>query len=121
MRSVAFAIAALVSSTTPWAQSSPIRPIMSLVATDNQDLAFLKPLLDGVRIVQLGEAGHGMGATEAAALFLDIDTGVSAGMKWLRSPVPARFDGRLEQRLVAADQYDGLIVLRRVSPPAFLY
>jgi len=44
-----------------------------------------------------------------------------AGLNWLRFPVPARFDGRLEQRLVAADQYDGLIVLRRVSPPAFLY
>lgn len=62
-----------------------------------------------------------VGATEASARFLDIDTGVRAGLTWLRSPVPARFDGRLEQRLVAADQYDGLIVLRRVSPPAFLY
>ena len=62
-----------------------------------------------------------IGATEAPALFLDIDTGVRAGLNWLRSPVSARFDGRLEQRLVAADQYDAVIVLRRVSPPAFLY
>jgi erythromycin esterase len=59
--------------------------------------------------------------THAPALFLDIAGGVRAGLTWLREAVPARFDGRHEQRLVPADQYDGLIIVRRVAPPAFLY
>jgi erythromycin esterase len=58
---------------------------------------------------------------DAPALCLDITEGVGANLTWLRTPVPARFDGRAAQRLVAADQYDALIVVRRVSPPAFLY
>ncbi len=58
---------------------------------------------------------------EAPARFLDIPEGLKAGLNWLRSPALARFDGRFGQRLVAADQYDAVIVVRRVSPPVFLY
>ncbi|QJR35211.1 erythromycin esterase family protein [Gemmatimonas groenlandica] len=36
------------------------RPIRSLGATDFSDLQFFKPLLNGKRIVQLGESGHGV-------------------------------------------------------------
>lgn len=36
------------------------RPIRSLVSDDFSDLAFLAPLLEGKRIVQLGEAMHGV-------------------------------------------------------------
>lgn len=36
-------------------------PIRSLVADDYRDLEFLRESLAGVRIVQLGESGHGMG------------------------------------------------------------
>lgn len=39
----------------------PGHPIRSLVADDFTDLEFLRGSLDGVRIVQLGESGHGMG------------------------------------------------------------
>lgn len=38
-------------------------PIRSLVADDFTDLEFLRESLDGVRIVQLGESGHGMAET----------------------------------------------------------
>ncbi len=36
------------------------RPVRSLGATDFSDLQFFKPLLNGKRIVQLGESGHGV-------------------------------------------------------------
>ena len=39
------------------------RPIRSLVSDDHSDLEFLRETLRGVRIVQLGESGHGMGET----------------------------------------------------------
>ncbi|HVH13776.1 MAG TPA: erythromycin esterase family protein [Longimicrobium sp.] len=35
-------------------------PLRSLTSTDFQDLQFLKPLLAGRRVVQLGESGHGV-------------------------------------------------------------
>lgn len=35
-------------------------PLRSLTSTDYQDLQFLKPLLGGRRVVQLGESGHGV-------------------------------------------------------------
>lgn len=38
-------------------------PIRSLVSDDYSDLEFLRERLRGVRIVQLGESGHGMGET----------------------------------------------------------
>jgi len=40
-------------------------PIRSLTSDDFSDLEFLRERLDGVRIVQLGESGHGMGETFA--------------------------------------------------------
>ncbi len=39
------------------------QPIRSLVSDDYSDLEFLRERLRGVRIVQLGESGHGMGET----------------------------------------------------------
>jgi erythromycin esterase-like protein len=62
-----------------------------------------------------------VGSSETPASFLDIATGIRAGLTWLREPIPARFDGRLDQKLVPAEQYDAVIVVRRVSPPGFLY
>ena len=35
-------------------------PIRSLFSDDFSDLAFLAPLLEGKRVVQLGESGHGV-------------------------------------------------------------
>ncbi len=35
-------------------------PIRSLTHTDFSDLAFLRPLVEGKRVVQLGESGHGV-------------------------------------------------------------
>ena len=57
---VILAAALLLASAQPGTQSPPIYPVASLTADDVRDLAFLKPLLADVRIVQLGEAGHGM-------------------------------------------------------------
>jgi erythromycin esterase len=37
-----------------------LHPIRSLVSEDFTDLQFLKPLLSGKRVVQLGESGHGV-------------------------------------------------------------
>lgn len=37
------------------------RPIRSLTSEDFVDLEFLRERLEGVRVVQLGESGHGMG------------------------------------------------------------
>lgn len=62
-----------------------------------------------------------LGVAAMPASFLDIAGGTRAGIPWLREAVAARFDGRLAQRLVPADQYDAVIVVRRVSPPVFLY
>jgi erythromycin esterase len=36
------------------------RPIRSLFSDDFSDLQFLKPLLEGKRVIQLGESGHGV-------------------------------------------------------------
>jgi len=44
-------------------EEPPGHPIRSLVADDFADLEFLRESLDGVRIVQLGESGHGMAET----------------------------------------------------------
>jgi erythromycin esterase len=44
---------------TQWVQRNA-KPIRSIGATDFSDLAFLKPILAGKRIVQLGESGHGV-------------------------------------------------------------
>ena len=43
------------SSVAPWAH-----PIRSLFSDDFSDLAFLAPLVQGRRVVQLGESGHGV-------------------------------------------------------------
>lgn len=44
---------------TAWVKANA-RPIRSLGAKDFSDLRFLAPLLEGKRIVQLGESGHGV-------------------------------------------------------------
>ena len=59
--SSAAGLIALLLAASPLPQTTPIKPIASLTSTDFSDLAFLKPLLTDARIVQLGEAGHGMG------------------------------------------------------------
>jgi erythromycin esterase len=46
------------SSRATWVRENH-RPIRSLLAEDYSDLAFLEPLLQGKRIVQLGESSHG--------------------------------------------------------------
>ena len=45
-------------------------PIRSLGATDFSDLRFLAPLLEGKRIVQLGESGHGVAEFDLAKVRL---------------------------------------------------
>ena len=47
------------SASAVWVRANA-HPIRSLGARDFSDLAFLRPLLDGKRIVQLGESGHGV-------------------------------------------------------------
>jgi erythromycin esterase len=47
------------SATAAWVRTNA-HPIRSLGASDFSDLAFLRPLLQGKRIVQLGESGHGV-------------------------------------------------------------
>lgn len=47
------------SAAAAWVRANA-RPLRSLGARDFADLAFLRPLLDGRRIVQLGESGHGV-------------------------------------------------------------
>jgi erythromycin esterase len=56
-----FVLALSLTTTLLAPQASPIRPIAALSSDDFADLQFLKPLLTDARIVQLGEAGHGMG------------------------------------------------------------
>ena len=50
---------AVDSVTAAWVRTNA-HPIRSLGARDFSDLAFLRPLLQGKRIVQLGESGHGV-------------------------------------------------------------
>ena len=56
---VFFAAILWVSSPQPGPDTGAIRPISSKSGNDFADLQFLKPLLAGVRIVQLGENSHG--------------------------------------------------------------
>ena len=46
-------------ATAAWVRQNSY-PLRSLTADNYQDLQFLKPLLEGKRIVQLGESGHGV-------------------------------------------------------------
>jgi erythromycin esterase len=50
---------AVDSVTAAWVRANA-RPVRSLGARDFSDLAFLRPLLAGKRLVQLGESGHGV-------------------------------------------------------------
>lgn len=47
-----------------------VHPIRSLYSDDFSDLQFLKPLLAGKRVVQLGESGHGVGEFSLAKVRL---------------------------------------------------
>jgi erythromycin esterase len=47
------------ATTAAWVRQNSY-PLRSLTADDYQDLQFLKPLLKGKRVVQLGESGHGV-------------------------------------------------------------
>jgi erythromycin esterase len=51
--------AAVDPATAAWVRQNSF-PLRSVTADDYQDLQFLKPLLKGKRIVQLGESGHGV-------------------------------------------------------------
>jgi erythromycin esterase len=59
LRSDTVAVPAENGAWSAWV-ASHAQPIRSLGATDFRDLAFLAPLLEGKRIVQLGESGHGV-------------------------------------------------------------
>jgi erythromycin esterase len=50
--------------------ASRFHPIRSLYSDDFSDLQFLKPLLAGKRVVQLGESGHGVGEFSLAKVRL---------------------------------------------------
>jgi erythromycin esterase len=50
--------------------ASRVHPIRSLYSDDFSDLQFLKPLLAGKRVVQLGESGHGVGEFDLAKVRL---------------------------------------------------
>lgn len=50
--------------------ASRVHPIRSLYSDDFSDLQFLKPLLAGKRVVQLGESGHGVGEFSLAKVRL---------------------------------------------------
>jgi erythromycin esterase len=50
--------------------ASRVHPIRSLYSDDFSDLQFLKPLLAGKRVVQLGESGHGVGEFNLAKVRL---------------------------------------------------
>lgn len=56
-------IAFPISAPEPRREPTVAQPIRSLVSGDYSDLEFLRQKLRGVRIVQLGESGHGMGET----------------------------------------------------------
>ena len=60
---LALAADALPAVTSAWRDDVRARahPIRSLVSEDFSDLEFLVPLLEGKRIVQLGESAHGIG------------------------------------------------------------
>lgn len=47
------------SAWTAWIEANH-EPIRSIAAEDFSDLSFLAPILDGKRVVQLGESGHGV-------------------------------------------------------------
>jgi erythromycin esterase len=86
-------------------------------AADNSRTEYIieRPAADSL------EGRLGAQATNGPAVFLDVAAALKGGAAWLQSPVLARFEGRSGQRLVPASQYDGLIVVTRVSPPVFLY
>jgi erythromycin esterase len=50
--------------------ASRVHPIRSLYSDHFSDLQFLKPLLAGKRVVQLGESGHGVGEFDLAKVRL---------------------------------------------------
>lgn len=50
--------------------ASRVHPIRSLYSDDFSDLQFLKPLLAGKRLVQLGESSHGVGEFDLAKVRL---------------------------------------------------
>ncbi|MES2758273.1 MAG: erythromycin esterase family protein [Pseudomonadota bacterium] len=50
--------------------ASRVHPVRSLYSDDFSDLQFLKPLLAGKRVVQLGESGHGVGEFNLAKVRL---------------------------------------------------
>ena len=40
---------------------------------------------------------------------------------WLKHALTARYNGQHPQSIVPADQYDGLLMIARVTPPTYLY
>ena len=56
------------------------------------------------------------------AMFVDIRETSSTGHgRWLKQPVAARYNGQQPETLVPSAQYDALLVIESVTPPAFLY
>lgn len=67
---IAAADIAVVSTAWRADVASRVHPIRSLYSDDFSDLQFLKPLLAGKRVVQLGESGHGVGEFSLAKVRL---------------------------------------------------
>ena len=69
---LALAPAAMPSIDAAWRADVQARrhPVRSLFSTDFSDLQFLKPLLKGKRVVQLGEASHGVAESNWAKVRL---------------------------------------------------
>ncbi len=82
-------------------------PIRSLFSDDFSDLQFLKPLLQGKRIVQLGEASHGVAESNWAKVRL---------IKFLHQQMGfdvLAFEGSLDQ-CIDADRQIGTLASREV-------
>ncbi len=41
--------------------------------------------------------------------------------RWVYEPQIARYNGRIYQVLVPTEQYDAVVLIANVGPPAFLY
>jgi erythromycin esterase len=61
-------------------------------------------------------------APASPLVFIDIRAASRrADGAWLRQSVPARYNGQHAESMVPVDQYDGILLIAKVSPPKFLY
>src|SRR6056297_251382 len=74
----------------------------------NQDYDILPP--------QPGSLEARMAALPGDPVFLDLDQAVASGMRWAAQPVMSYEWGLNEQLIVPREMYDGLLLLREVTP-----